>query len=113
MKQFISIAAIGIMALLFCGTETSAQIVVPEKPVPPANFMETPPKPGHNYVLVPVNWIWSRQQKMYLWVGSTWVQAPEDKRWTAGYWKEMPKGWKWVPGRWAKAEKTGWFLFKS
>ncbi|MCW0482013.1 hypothetical protein [Gaoshiqia sediminis] len=107
-KLLILIAAIAMIA--FRNTEANAQVVVPEKPVPPNVQMQTPPKPSSAHVLIPGHWVWSRKQKVYLWVVSTWIPEKEGHKWVSGYWKELPKGWKWVPGHWEKIDKRRYFF---
>lgn len=109
MKNLLLIVLISCAGFLFGSHSAQAQVVVIEKPQPPAQYMIPPPKPGNGYVLIPGHWIWSREQKMYVWVVPGWVPQKEDEVWITGYWKEVPKGWKWVPGHWEKIDKKSWF----
>ncbi len=104
-----------IVAFLFVGSlllalNTEAQVVVEKKPEPPKQYMVPPPKPGSGFVLIPGHWLWSRQQKMYVWVVPGWVPEKEDYVWRPGYWREVGRGWKWVPGQWEREDKKKkWF----
>ena len=97
-------------ALLFIPDLAHAQVVVPEKPVPPQVKLKAPPRPGDNYVLIPGRWMWHRQTRMYVWVGPVWAEKPEGKIWVPGYWQQVPRGWKWVPGYWKKEFRSNSFF---
>ncbi|RKD92099.1 YXWGXW repeat-containing protein [Mangrovibacterium diazotrophicum] len=109
MKKITLIAFFSMLGMLLSIQNSSAQVVVETKPTPPEQYMIPPPKPGMGYVLIPGHWVWSRQNKMYVWVVPGWVPQKEDQVWRPGYWKEVPRGWKWVPGHWERIDKKKWF----
>lgn len=109
MKRFTLIVLLTLAALLGAKQQLSAQVVVPEKPQPPAQYMVPPPKPGAGFILIAGHWVWAREQKMYVWVVPGWVPDRPDFAWSPGYWKEVPKGWKWVPGQWVRTNRSKWF----
>lgn len=111
MKNRILIVLVMLVCWLCCVENASAQVIVPEKPQPPTQYMIPPPKPGSDFVLIPGHWVWAREQKMYVWVVPGWVPQKEGEVWVAGYWKEVPKGWKWIPGYWEKVDKKRWFFW--
>ena len=105
MKQFLFLS---LLFLFFFG-RSQAQVVVPEKPVPPEIQIKTPPSPGSSYVLIPGHWIWHRPTRTYNWFSPQLVENPNNWKWIPGYWKKMPRGWKWIMGYWEKPPKR--FLF--
>lgn len=110
MKKPKLIGVLVFAAFLAMTANVQAQVVVKEKPTPPQQYMIPPPKPGSHFVLIPGHWIWSRQQKMYVWVVPGWVPEKEDYIWRPGYWREVGRGWKWIPGRWEREDKEKkWF----
>ena len=110
MKRILLIAIFGFSTIAFLGFETSAQVIVKVKPVPPKVKMLSPKKPGSEYVLIPGHWVWHRPTKMYVWVGPNWTPRKDSKVWVPGHWKQFPKGWKWIPGHWEKKFKKRYFL---
>ncbi len=110
MKRKFLIFFLGFTGIFLSSQKLPAQVIVKIKPVPPQVQMHAPPKPGSDFVLIPGHWLWSRTEKIYIWIEPTWTKSKEDKKWVPGHWKELPKGWKWEPGYWAKTDKRHYFI---
>jgi len=67
---------------------------------PPADRLETIPRPRAGCVWAPGHWEWTG--RFYSWTSGTWVVQRRGQQWVADRWEQVGSQFHYLPGHWSK-----------
>lgn len=82
--------------------DAQASVTVDREPPAPINEIPPDVRPeGKNVQWISGYWMWTDEQKDFIWVSGVWRDIPPGRRWVPGNWASVDGRFQWVPGFWA------------